>query len=602
MRPNASPAHILQSTFGFDTFRDRQQDVIDHLIAGGDSFVLMPTGGGKSLCYQIPSLIRSGMGIVISPLIALMHDQVQSLKQLGVNAAYLNSSLTPKQMGMVENQILNQTIKILYVAPERLMTERFQSLLAKISIALFAIDEAHCVSQWGHDFRPEYIQLTVLHERFPRIPRIALTATADKTTYQEILENLGLQKARQFISSFDRPNITYHVVHKQNVKHQLLHFIQTEHPNDSGIVYCLSRRKAEETAKWLSDHGFRAFPYHAGLDPELRKANQDRFLQDEKIIISATIAFGMGIDKPDVRFVAHLDLPKSPEGYYQETGRAGRDGIKANAWMTYSLADLILLKKILAESKSDQKRKQVEQQKLDALLGYCETHLCRRQVLLKYFGEEYPEPCGNCDTCLETVHIIDGTVLARKALSCVYRTGQRFGAQHLINILLGKETDRIQHFAHNQLSTFGIGKEHTQQEWKSIFRQLIAADLLTIDFNGYGGFQLTTKSIPVLKGKETVRFRLDSKQTINHPKSSKSSTFSNAREQNLWEELRQLRKEIAQELKLPPYIIFHDSTLREMAYQCPQTKGELRRISGVGETKLERYGDDFLDILRRCEP
>ena len=434
---------------------------------------------------------------------------------------------------------------------------------------------------------------------FHWFPRIALTATADKITHQEILEKLGLQQALQFTSSFDRPNIKYHVVPKQNAKNQLYQFIKNKHPADSGIVYCLSRRKVEETAKWLCEKGFRALPYHAGLEPDVRRTNQQRFIREEQIIITATIAFGMGIDKPDVRFVAHLDLPKSPEGYYQETGRAGRDGLKANAWMAYSLADIILLKKILAESEADPKHKQMEQQKLDALLGYCETHLCRRQVLLQYFGENYPEPCGNCDTCLEKVSTIDGITLAQKALSCVYRTNQKFGSNHLINVLLGKETERIKQFNHHKISTFGIGKELKQVEWKSIFRQLIAANLLSVDYNGYGGFQLTPQSIPVLKGEVKIRFRLDPKQSSVQEKTPGQMFFSDPQQHQLWEELRQLRKEIAQEQKLPPYVIFHDTTLKEMVRKCPQTSGELRRITGVGDAKLVRYGHDFLDVLQR---
>lgn len=483
-----TPLSILNKIFGYDRFLEGQQDIIDHIIAGFDALVLMPTGGGKSLCYQIPALVCPGIGIVISPLIALMQDQVDALLEFGVRAAFLNSTLSMKQALDVETAMVKGDLDILYVAPERLLTPRFQNLLQQTPLALFAIDEAHCVSQWGHDFRPEYIQLSILHERFPGVPRIALTATADATTRQEIRLRLGLSEARQFTFSFDRPNIRYRIVLKKNPRVQLLEFVRWEHEDEAGIVYCLSRKKVEETATWLTENGFTALPYHAGLDVKIRQTNQQRFLKEDGIIMVATVAFGMGIDKPDVRFVAHLDLPKSMEGYYQETGRAGRDGLRADAWMTYSLGDVVLLRKIMESSEADEQHKQVERRKLDALLGYCETVQCRRQVMLGYFGEERSQPCGNCDTCLDVVDTWEGTVVAQKALSCVYRTGQLFGTIYLINVLRGESNTRIERNNHHLLSTFGIGAELSAADWKSVFRQLIAADLLSIDIAGYGGF------------------------------------------------------------------------------------------------------------------
>ncbi len=595
-----SPRTILKTVFGYDSFLKGQESIINHLIAGDDALVLLPTGGGKSLCYQIPALVRSGIGVVISPLIALMQDQVDALKQLGVRAEFLNSTLSSKQAASIEREMVNGDLDILYAAPERLLTSRFQDLLQRSDLSLFAIDEAHCVSQWGHDFRPEYIQLSILHQRFPQIPRIALTATADETTRKEIREKLGLLSARQFTFSFDRPNIRYRVVLKNNPKAQLLDFIRWEHSDEAGIVYCLSRKKVEETAIWLSDNGFVALPYHAGLDKGVRQANQQRFLKEEGIIMVATVAFGMGIDKPDVRFVAHLDLPKSMEGYYQETGRAGRDGLRADAWMTYSLADVVLLRKILESSEAEEQYKQVERRKLDTLLGYCETVQCRRQVMLAYFEEDLPEPCGNCDTCLDVVDTWDGTVIAQKALSCVYRTGQVFGASYLINVLRGVDHTRILRNGHDSLSTFGIGNELSVIEWKSVFRQLIAADLLNIDISGYGGFRLTSKSRPVLKGEKTVLFRRDP-ITLKRQKPKKPATVSdNPGVQRIWQCLRELRREIASEQNKPPYLIFHDKTLLEMAECQPDSIEELKGISGVGDVKLERYGLLFLKAIKSC--
>ncbi|TPW13675.1 MAG: ATP-dependent DNA helicase RecQ, partial [Halothiobacillaceae bacterium] len=462
----------LHSVFGYRHFRPLQHEIIEHVVAGGDALVLMPTGGGKSLCYQIPALVRSGTAIVISPLIALMEDQVSALKQAGVRADYLNSTLSFDESRDVESRLLRGELDLLYVAPERLLTARTLDLLTKAELALFAIDEAHCVSQWGHDFRPEYMQLSVLHERFPTIPRIALTATADAPTRNEITQRLALEQARVFVNGFDRPNIRYHVTEKNSPREQLLNFIRREHRGDAGIVYCLSRKKVEAVAEWLSQKGVIALPYHAGLSAEIRKRHQVRFLHDEGIVMVATIAFGMGIDKPNVRFVAHLDLPKSLEAYYQETGRAGRDGLPANAWMAYGLQDVVTLRQMLEEADTLEARKQVERQKLEAMLGYCEVTSCRRQTLLNYFNDTLPEPCGNCDTCLSPVATWDGSEAVRKALSCVYRTGQRFGVNYVIEVLLGKENERIRSLGHNRLTTYGLGKELDVNQWRSLFRQL----------------------------------------------------------------------------------------------------------------------------------
>jgi ATP-dependent DNA helicase RecQ len=598
-----SALEILQTIFGYKKFFEGQEDIIDQVINGGDAMVLMPTGGGKSLCFQIPAMIRSGVGVVISPLIALMQDQVDALRQLGIKAAFLNSSLSAADTFKVEKQLLNEELDLLYVAPERLLTQPFLALLSQVSIALFAIDEAHCVSQWGHDFRPEYIQLTLLHQNFPTIPRIALTATADEITRQEIINKLGLGRAGKFIFSFDRPNIRYRVIPKNKPKNQLLDFLKWEHEDHAGIVYCLSRKKVEDVAEWLSDHGFTALPYHAGLPADIRLKHQRRFLQEDGVIIVATIAFGMGIDKPDVRFVAHLDLPKSLEGYYQETGRAGRDSQPSDAWMVYSLADVVLLRKMLEGSEANEQHKTVEKRKLDALLGYCETAQCRRQILLGYFGEELAEPCGNCDTCLEAVETWDGTVAAQKALSCVYRTGQRFGVNYLINVLLGVDDDRIRRFSHHLIPTFGVGQELLDSEWKSVFRQLIVMDLLKIDIEGYGGLQLTSSSKALLTGDREVDFRKDPSPTKRKSRKQKA-IFNESTDpvvRTLWEKLRQLRMDIAGEQQVPPFVIFHDAALWEMAETVPQTLDQFRQITGVGETKLQRYGARFLELLQEPE-
>jgi ATP-dependent DNA helicase RecQ len=507
-----TPLELLNRVFGYPSFRGAQQRIIEHVSAGGDALVLMPTGGGKSLCYQIPALLRPGTGIVVSPLIALMQDQVDALRQLGVRAAFLNSSLMPDEQQRVEQALLDGALDLLYVAPERLLTERFLALLDRVRPALFAIDEAHCVSQWGHDFRPEYIQLDRLHQRWPDIPRIALTATADAPTRNEIVTRLQLGQAELFVSSFDRPNIRYRIVEKTQPRRQLLDFLRAEHPNDAGIVYCLSRRRVDETAEFLRAQGFDAIAYHAGHPPEERRARQARFIQGDNVVVVATIAFGMGIDKPDVRFVAHLDLPKSVEAYYQETGRAGRDGLPADAWLCYGLSDVVMLRQFIDKGEGEERFKRVEHHKLDALIGLCESIECRRRTLLNYFGERLPEPCGNCDTCLTPVETWDGTEAARKALSCMFRTGQKFGAAHLTDVLLGKDTARIRKFGHERVSTFGIGRELKADQWKSVYRQLVAAGLAAVDVEGFGGLRLTEAARPVLRGEQPVRLRKDPEQ------------------------------------------------------------------------------------------
>ena len=593
---------VLSHYYGYPSFRENQQEVIDTLLAGQDAFVLMPTGSGKSICYQIPSIMLNGVGLVVSPLIALMQDQVEALRQNGIRAAFLNSSLSIEEFKQVEFRVLNGQCDILYVAPERLFTKRFQKKIGKIPVALFAIDEAHCVSQWGHDFRPEYLRLVEVMERFPGVPRIALTATADSTTRKDIVDKLDLADASQFISSFDRPNINYQVKLKANGKKQLLDFIQNDHFSEAGIVYTRTRKRSDDMARWLQEKGVNALPYHAGMDARNRQQHQHRFLREDDIVIVATIAFGMGIDKPGVRFVAHLDLPSSMESYYQETGRSGRDGQPADAWMVYSLADVVAMRRLLETSDGDAAFKRIQQQKLEALFGYCESAGCRRQILLGYFGEVYPDACGNCDTCSQEIEIWDGSIAAQKALSCVYRTGQRFGAAHLTDVLMGNRTERVHQLKHDRLKTFGVGDDLSQTEWRSVFRQLLAGGFLTVDMGKISGFRLTEKSWPVLKGTQGVELRKDP-----HPIESKRSvrlSFSkalgleNEGERQLFEKLRLLRLEIARKLGLPPYVVFHDKTLKEMAILKPKSRTAMLQVTGIGEVKLERYGHRFLDAIK----
>mgnify|MGYP003642800418 CR=1 FL=1 len=590
---------LLHDVFGYHQFRGNQQAVIQHLIDGGDALVLMPTGGGKSLCYQIPAIARSGVGIVVSPLIALMQDQVDALLQLGVKAAYLNSSLDAESARRVERELLAGELDLLYVAPERLLTHSFLALLARVKIALFAIDEAHCVSQWGHDFRPEYVQLSLLHEQFPAIPRIALTATADGPTQREILERLGLTQAQQFTTSFDRANIHYRIVQKQNPRDQLHRFMEAEHRGNAGIVYCLSRKRVEETAEWLCDKGWDALPYHAGLSSAVRQKNQQRFIREEGVIIVATVAFGMGIDKPNVRFVAHLDLPKSMEAYYQETGRGGRDGLPAQAWLSYGLGDVVTMRRMLDTSQAEEQHKRLERRKLDALLGFCETTLCRRQVLLNYFGEAYPEPCQNCDNCLEPAALLDGKIPAQMALSCVYRTGQRFGVKHLVDVLLGKVTPQTQRFQHEGVSTFGIGGDFSQQQWQSIYRQLVAANMLSVDIDGFGALQLTEKCTPLLRGEQSISLRIDADKPKKKGKAvvKRELALGPTPSDDLWQALKAKRLSLAKEQGVPPYVIFHDSSLMAMHAKKPANLDDFAEISGVGQSKLDRYGAVFIAVI-----
>jgi ATP-dependent DNA helicase RecQ len=596
----STPARdLLRRTFGYSAFRGPQEDIVEHLVGGGDCLVLMPTGGGKSLCFQVPALLREGVGIVVSPLIALMQDQVDALRQLGVRAAYLNSSLDAGTAADVERALLAGELDLLYVAPERLLTGRFLELLQRSRIALFAIDEAHCVSQWGHDFRPEYRQLDVLHVRWPRIPRIALTATADARTRQEIVERLSLVDARQFISSFDRPNIRYRVAQKRESRRQLLDFVATRR-GQAGIIYCLSRRKVEETAALLASEGFTALPYHAGLDAATRSANQRRFLREDGVIMTATIAFGMGIDKPDVRFVAHLDLPKSIEGYYQETGRAGRDGEPSEAWLCYGLGDVIALKQMIESGEASEERKRVERGKLDALLNFCEHTGCRRERLLGSFDERYVGPCGNCDNCLEPPETWDATEPARKALSCVYRTGQRFGAVYLIVVLRGADSERIRTLGHDRLSTYGIGADLDDKAWRSVFRQLVAADLLSVDAEGFGALHLTAASRAVLAGTQRVELRRDlapARRARGERRAATAAVDVSAANAPLFDALRELRARLAKEQNVPAYVIFHDATLRAIAEQQPRSTDELAGIGGVGAAKLARYGEAVLRTI-----
>ena len=612
----SAPLETLRRVFGYPSFRGPQEEIIEHLTGGGDALVLMPTGGGKSLCYQIPALLREGVGVVVSPLIALMQDQVDALLQAGVRAAFLNSSQDYETSSATERRLRNDELDLIYVAPERLLTDRFLALMDHLQerrrLALFAIDEAHCVSLWGHDFRPEYIQLSALHQRYPTVPRIALTATADQLTRQEIITRLGLDAARIFISSFDRPNIRYTVVERDNPRRQLLDFLAAYrgsagalHAGDAaapaGIVYCLSRKKVDETAAWLNEQGIAALPYHAGLEAAVRQRHQQRFLREDGIVMVATIAFGMGIDKPDVRFVAHLDLPKSLEAYYQETGRAGRDGEPAEAWMTYGLNDVVIHRMRIDESIAGDEQKRVERSKLDALLAWCETATCRRALLLKYFSEE-AGPCGNCDTCLEPPQLWDGTVAAQKAMSAALRTGQRFGAGHLIDILRGKATEKVQQFGHASLPTFGAGTDLDEAGWRSVFRQLLAAGLLHADAQAYGALRLTDLARPVLKGEATLMLRqqvkrMRGKKPAQAGRRADAGTPASGPESDLFEGLRTWRATLAREQGVPAYVILHDKTLRELAAQRPANLADLLGVPGIGQAKADRYGEALLRLL-----
>ncbi len=583
---------LLGRVFGYPSFRGRQAEIVAHVAGGGDALVLMPTGGGKSICYQLPALLRDGTGVVVSPLIALMHDQVAALRELGIRAAYLNSSLDAEAARRVERALIAGELDLLYVAPERLLTPRFLDLIARVRLALFAIDEAHCVSQWGHDFRPEYLGLNVLHERFPAVPRIALTATADALTRQEIIDRLDLHAARVFAESFDRPNIRYGIVEKADSRRQLQGFL-ADHAGEAGIVYCATRRRVEEVAAALAAEGYRALPYHAGLDADTRRRHQDRFLREEGIVMVATIAFGMGIDKPDVRFVAHLDLPRSIEGYYQETGRAGRDGLPAEAWMAWGLQDVATQRRFIDESEAAPAHKRIAHAKLDALLGLVETAGCRRQALLAYFGEA-SAPCGNCDNCLDPPALWDATEAARKALSAVYRTGQRFGAGHVIDVLLGKAGDKVGQWGHDRLSVFGIGGELDARRWRGVIRQLVVRGLLAVDHGAYGALRLTEAARPVLRGEQRLMLRAPA--APRRKKVSLAVTASGA-DAGLFERLRAWRRQVATDKGVPAYVILHDATLREIAASSPASLDELAAIPGIGARKLEAYGQAILAVV-----
>ena len=595
-----TPLAVLRRVFGYLSFRGHQQEIIEHVIGGNDAIVLMPTGGGKSLCYQLPALLRPGLGIVVSPLIALMKDQVDALRQAGVRAGALNSGLPPGEAGAIERAARDGTLDLLYVSPERLAMPHCLDLLRRCRIALFAIDEAHCISQWGHDFRRDYQGLGILKEKFPETPLLALTATADDPTRRDIAARLHLGHARVFAAGYDRPNLFYRVVEKRTPRDDLLRFLDDEHPGDAGIVYCLTRRAVEETAAWLTQHGREALPYHAGLPAETRARHQERFLREEGIIVVATVAFGMGIDKPNVRFVAHLDAPKNLEAYYQETGRAGRDGLPADAWMAYGIADVMNLRRLVEASDINEQQRRIERQKSEALIGFCETISCRRQVLLGYFGERHHQPCGYCDNCRgPAAESRDGTVAAQKALSAIYRTGQRFGAHHLVDVLTGKATERVKQLGHDALKTFGVGTEFDAQGWLSVIRQLLAQGHVLPDPEGHGGLTLAPSAMEVLRGACEVRLRLEpprERTRRRKPATASPSSALDAAAEELWQRLRAWRLDEARRQELPPYVIFHDATLIEVARRRPASLAALADIPGIGRSKLDRYGAAVLAV------
>ncbi len=590
------PLQILQTIFGYPEFRGQQSAVIDHILTRRDALVLMPTGGGKSLCYQVPALCLDGVTVVISPLIALMQNQVEALNQLGISAAALNSSHSPDEQHSIRDSLLDGSLKLLYVAPERLFANGFMELLSSVNVALFAIDEAHCVSQWGHDFRPEYLKLSVLHERFPNIPRLALTATADDKTRKDIIERLNLDYGEIFKSGFDRPNISYHMVDKKNGFTQLVSFLRSGQEGNAGIVYCMSRKKVEETAEKLVKEGFDALPYHAGLPSDIRAANQSRFIRDEGVIVVATIAFGMGIDKPDVRFVAHLDLPKNLEAYYQETGRAGRDGLPATAWMTFGHQDIVRVRQLLGGGDSPEQQR-IEYQKFSSMLTYCEALKCRRKILLEYFGEILEEDCGNCDNCLNPPEILDGTESAQLALSCIYRTGQLYGSGHIIDVLRGSDTDKVRNARHDTLPLYGQGKDLSRGEWQTLIRQLLSLDYIAADTEGYGSLSLNEKCRPLLKGEERFAIRKFKRSAKREKNEKQEIVLSSKAETDLFNRLKALRLSLAKEQNIPPYVIFHDKTLLEMARQKPTTLNALGDIHGIGESKKSKYGPVFLETI-----
>jgi len=592
----STPREILSSVFGYDDFRGEQEEIIESVIAGGSCGVLMPTGSGKSLCYQIPAIVREGTGIIVSPLIALMQDQVLALRELGVKAAAIHSGLEYPEYRRAMDDLQAGRLDLVYVAPERLVDDAFLDILDEITLALFAIDEAHCISQWGHDFRPEYRQLSLLRTRYTEVPCIAVTATADAPTRKDITERLDLPKL--YVAGFDRPNITYMVSIKSNPRTQLKNFLKNRKPDESGIIYCLSRKKVEATAEYLSGQGYTALPYHAGLDKNVRARNQERFLKEEGVVMTATIAFGMGINKPDVRFVAHMDLPKNIEAYYQETGRAGRDGLPAVSWMVYGLQDLALQRQMLEGGNSSEDQKRIERQKLNAFLGFCESATCRRQVLLNYFDDEC-EPCGNCDTCLTPPETIDGTVAAQKMLSCIYRTEQRFGSGYVIDVLMGADNERIKSFGHDAVSTYGIGKEHSKKEWQSIIRQLVARGFIYVDMDNHGGLKITHEGAAFLKGKESVQLRLDPKVIggSSSRRTDAAESLESDADKDLFAALKALRMEISKENNVPPYVVFHDKTLIDMAAKRPADLEAMGHVHGVGQSKLDKYGMAFLEVI-----